>query len=492
MQTDKILHWIKKDAFVLLCSAGIALFWLICRLVHPATPIFINEADPVYLPVVGIISFCFLAMPVIAYACTPEFLQLRWQAKFMAMGIALMLATIVFCPYAYLHAQILFFVFTGIDYFTRKDMRLKLPPLFYFACWIYVIWLAISMTWSQNASEATRYFNRLVPLASYSFTFMFIYLSEQNYRQLILLFWRVVCVACLLTIASGIYEAQRLGFDFSDFIQFKKTMILGTPVYDFLYAWSGTGHPSFNALWLMAGLACSFFLVDRHCITRFELIISCLLILFVVIITQSRVGSVMWSLITLAGVIYVLRHHKYALWSTLSILGLISLCVGITQIDLLRSIYSDPARLSLVKISSDYLHVDPWKGCGLGGMTYEYLESVIGYEFKSWWPQYAYSTTMYPHNQFIGDWMQSGIVGLIVSLGWVVCGFYTAIKQHNYIGVAYIAAVFIFMLIEMPFHFLGGTTIIAFFLSLVLGKRLTPANGKVSDTPACDSSTRTK
>lgn len=200
----------------------------------------------------------------------------------------------------------------------------------------------------------------------------------------------------------------------------------------------------------------------------------------------------MWSLITLFGVIYVLRHHKYALWSTLSILGLISLCVGITQIDLLRSIYSDPARLSLVKISSDYLHADPWKGCGLGGMTYEYLESVIGYEFKSWWPQYAYATTMYPHNQFIGDWMQSGIVGLIVSLGLVICGFYTAVKQHNYIGVAYIAAVFIFMLIEMPFHFLGGTTIIAFFLSLVLGKRLTPENDKVPDTPACDSSTRTK
>lgn len=492
MQTDKILPWVKKNAFVLLCSAGIALFWFICRLVNPTTPIFIDENAPVYLPIVGIISFCFLALPVVAYACNPEFLQQRWQTKLMSIGIALMLATIVFCPYAYLHAQILFFVFAALDYFTRKDLRIKFPPLFFFACWIYVIWLTISMTWTQNESEASRYFNRIVPLASYTFVFMLINLSEINYRQLLLLFWRVVCVACMLTIASGIYEAHRLGFDFSHFIQFKKMMIMDRPVYDFLYAWSGTGHPSFNALWLMAGLTCGFFLLDHEYITRLELICSCLLILFVVIITQSRIGSVMWALITFSGVIYLLRNHKYALWSTISVVGLICLGVGITHIDTLRETYSDPSRVALIQIASDYLHADPWKGCGLGGMTYEYLESVIGYEFKSWWPQYAYATTMYPHNQFLGDWMQSGIVGLIVCIGMVVCGFYTAIKQRNFIGITYIAAVFLFMLIEMPFHFLGGTTVIAFFLSLVLGKRLTPENDKEPDTPACDSSTRTK
>ena len=492
MQTDKLFRWVKKDAFVLLCSAGIALWWLICQLIHPTTPIYINENDQVYSPLIGIISYFFLALPVIAYACTKEFRQQRWQTQLCSIGIALMLSTIVFCPFAYLHAQILFFCFTALDYLTRKSLRIQRPPLFHIACWIYFIWLTISMLWTNNSNEAVRYFNRIVPLASYSLAFSIICLSEQNYRQLLLLFWRVVCIACLLTIASGIYESQRLGFDFLDFIQFKKTKIFDIYAFNLLYAWSGTGHPSFNALWLMAGLSCSFYLKDKRCITSLELAASCLLILFIVIITQSRVGTVMWSLITLAGVIYILRHHKYALWSTLSILGLISLCVGITQIDTLRTIYSDPTRLNLTRIATDYLRVEPWKGCGLGGMTYEYLESVIGYEFSSWWPQYHYSPTMYPHNQFLGDWMQSGIVGLLVSLNLIFCGFYDAIKQHNYIGVAYLIAMFFFMQIEMPFHFLGGSTIIAFFLCLVLSHRFTPETDTATGTPACDASTRTK
>lgn len=492
METTKIVHWFKENAFVMLCGAGIALFWFICRLVHPTTPIFIDAYNPSYLTIVGIISFCFLLLPVIAYACHDEFRQQCWHTKLMSIGIALMLATLVFCPYSYLHAQILFFVFAALEYYMRKDWKIKFPPLLFFASWIYFIWLTISMTWTQNESEAMRYFNRIVPIASYSFAFLFINLSEKNYHQLLLLFWRVVCVACLLTIASGIYCAQQLGFDFSEFIQFKKATILHHHVYNLLYSWSGTGHPSYNALWFIAGLACSFFLKDHHLITRLELICSCLLILFVVMITQSRIGYVMWAITTFSGIVYLLRHHKIALWSTLSVVGLIGLGVGITHTDMIRSALADPTRVLLIQIASDYLHADPWKGCGLGGMTYEYLESVIGYEFKSWWPQYSYATTMYPHNQFLGDWMQSGIVGLIVCIGWLVCGFYDAIKQHSYIGITYLACVFFFMQIEMPFHFLGGSTIIAFFLCLVLSQRFKPENDTVPDKPACDSSTRTK
>jgi hypothetical protein len=48
------------------------------------------------------------------------------------------------------------------------------------------------------------------------------------------------------------------------------------------------------------------------------------------------------------------------------------------------------------------------------------------------------------------------------------------------------------MLIEMPFHFLGGSTIIAFFLCLVLSHRTKPESDTATGTPACDASTRTK
>ena len=487
----KILRWVRQDIFVLLCSAGIALWWLICHFIQPTVPIFINEAQPAYLPIVGVISLCFLALPAVVYLCKKDFRTLRWQEQLQSIGIVLMLSTIVFRPSVYLHVQIVFFTFTAVAFFFDKKKKWQTQPLFYYACWLYVIWLAVSMLWTHHNTEAARYLNRIIPLVSYSFCFAFIRLSNTNYRALIRVFWCVTCIACMLTIGSGIYEAQRMGFDFTEFIQFKKSLVNGQYVYDILYAWSGTGHPSYNALWIMAGLACSFFLLDRRMISTFDLLFSCLLMLFIVIITQSRVGSIMWSLITLFGVIYVLRHKKYALWSTLIFLGIVSLAVGITQLDILRSIYADPTRAKLTQIAVDYLRMDPWKGCGLGGMTYDYLQSVIGYEFKSWWPQYD-APTMYPHNQFLGDWMQSGIAGLVLSLGLVISGFYDAIRQHNYIGVAYLTAVFFFMLIEMPFHFLGGTTIIAFFLCFVLSQSTASRRGTKPGTAPYDAATRTK
>ncbi len=489
--TRKILRWIHQDLFLLLCSAGIALWWLFCHFVRPTVPIYIDEGNQVYLPIVGVISMCILALPVIVYLCRHEFRELRWQEQLQSTGIVLMLGSIVFRPSVYLHVQVAFFTLAAVAFLFGKEKRWYKQPAFYYACWLYVIWLAVSMIWTHNNEESVRYLNRIVPLASYSFTFAFIHLSNRNYRLIIRAFWCITCLACILTIASGIYEAQRMGIDFTEFIQFKKSPVNGLNVYNILYAWSGTGHPSYNALWIMAGLACSFFLLDRHMISTFDLLFSCLLMLLVVIITQSRVGTIMWSLITLFGVIYVLRHKKYALWSTLIFLGIVSLAVGITQLDMILSIYSDPSRAKLTQIAIDYLRIDPWKGCGLGGMTYEYLEGVIGYEFKSWWPQYD-APTMYPHNQFLGDWVQSGIVGLVLSLSLVICGFYDAIRQHNYIGVAYLTAVFFFMLIEMPFHFLGGSTIIAFFLCLILSHRAEPTTGITQGKTPCDFATRTK
>jgi len=144
-----------------------------------------------------------------------------------------------------------------------------------------------------------------------------------------------------------------------------------------------------------------------------------------------------------------------------------------THIETLRSFAADPVRDGLVRVATDYLRIDPWKGCGLGGMTYDYVSSVVGYEFKSWWPQFDY-VSFYPHNQFLGDWMQSGIAGLVLLCAMVVSLFYESIRQRNFIAFVYFLVVLVIMQIEMPFHILSGTTIIA-FLSCFFLCRQTPS-----------------
>lgn len=485
-----ILSWIRQNRFVWCCVIGLALCRLLCGMLHPTVPIYINELTFDYLPAVGILSAACLLLPIIGYLCTDTFRELSWQEQVMSVGIVLMLGSIVFRPSVYLHVQLVFFATTVIALLFDKDRKWHRQPLFFYAAWLYVLWLAVSILWAPADACPARYLNRLMPLITYTAAFSVIHLSEQNYRLLVRTFWRIVCVACLLTVACGIYETQRMGIAFSEFLQFKKVLIKGLPVYDYLYAWSGTGHPSFNALWLMAGLVCGYYLRDKELISRFELLCGCLLVLFIVIITQSRVGSIMWLLVTVLGVLYLLRRNTYSLYSAMMVIACI-VAAGIgTQWDALRTLYADPTRVQLLQVATDYIHTNPWYGSGLGGMTYAHLESVVGYEFHSWWPQYA-EPMFYPHNQFIGDWMQAGIVGLLLSISLIGCGFYDAIRRRSFIAWAYMCALSLIMLIEMPFHFLGGTTIIAFFCCFIFSHRSAPARGTATDTPPCDSSTRT-
>lgn len=485
MQTNKISDWIYQNLFVLLCGIGILLWWFLCRMIHPSVPILIEENNPVYLPIVGYISLACLSLPGIVYLFRHEFRELRWQEQLQSIGIVMMLSTIVCRPAPYLRAQIFFFAFTFIAFIASQTREWRKQPIFYYACWIYVICMSLSLLWTPHSREVSTYFNRLVPLASYSLAFAFVSLSKQNYARLLTIFWHVVCIACLLCVASGIYETQRLGFDLSEFIQFRKINLHDYFPFQILFAWSGAGHPSYNALWIMAGLTCSFYLADKQYISWFELAFGCMLTLFIVIATQSRVGSVMWLMIVFFGIIYCLRKYKYVLTGilVLSVGSVLAFCL--MHLDAIIDLYSDPVRERIFRITYDYLHADPWVGCGLGGMTYEHMEPVIGYEIKDFWPQY-------PHNQFLGDWMQTGIIGLIVSLGIVGIGFYEAIHQRSFIGFVYMTAVFFFMLIEMPFRFLGGTTIIAFFLCFIFGHHNALNCDKAPDMPACDSSTRTK
>ena len=468
------------------------LWWLLCHLFRPTVPILIDQFTPVYLPVVGILSLACLSIPGIVYLCSRAFRELRWQEQLQSAGIVLMLTTIVFRAPAYLHAQLIFFAFTAIAFLADKDRQWRKQPVFFYACWIYVLWLSISMLWTHHHEESIRYFNRLVPLVSYSLCFATISLSETNYHHLLTVFWRVVCIGCLLCVASGIYESHRMGFAFSDFIQFHKTMIGSSFPFFMLYGWSGTPHPSFNVLWIMAGMSCSFYLADKRYISRFELLCGIMLMLLIVIGTQSRIGYVMWFIIAFCGIIYSLRNYKLALSAVLLFLAVGGYIFARLHTDSLRNLYTDPAREQLFQIARDYLRADPWVGSGLGGMTYEYVESVIGYEFKSWWPQYQDAETMYPHNQFLGDWMQSGIMGLIVLIGLIGCGFYEAIKSRSFIGIAYMTALFFFMMIEMPLHYLGGTTVIAFFLCFIFSHHDRQAIGTGADTPLHEPAMRTK
>ena len=470
MQTNKIGIWVKNNLFSLCCCAGLVLWWGACKLFTPTVPIMVNEYAPVYLPAVCTISLVLIAIPVLLLVCSREFRQWRWTDQIVLLGIALMLGALIHRPRVYLDVQIVFFLCTVIAFVFDRPLRWHRPPLFYYAFWLYFIWQTITISWTSNTSEAMVYFNRLVPLVSYSLAFLLIRIEERQYRLLVLMLWRVVCIGCLLTLGSGIYEALRMGVDLSTFTHFGKFYINQYTVYDLIFAWSGATHPTYNALWIIGGLVCSFYLMDKKYITSFEAAFSWLLVFATIYVSQSRVGLVLWCMVCAVGTLYLLRHHRRWLWTALGVMATAIIMIGITQIDTIRAFSADPNRDKLMSVTLDYLRADPWKGCGLGGMTFDYISSVVGYEFKSWWPQYDY-IGMYPHNQFLGDWMQSGIVGLVLICVVMLTLLYESYRQRSFLAFVYCIAVFIVMQIEMPLHILSGSSIIAFMMCFFLCHR---------------------
>jgi len=89
------------------------------------------------------------------------------------------------------------------------------------------------------------------------------------------------------------------------------------------------------------------------------------------------------------------------------------------------------------------------------------LALKLGYPFAS-------VVNIYPSNQFLGDLMQTGIFGLIILTGMLSFITYYCIKQRNWILYCLIVSFLIFMLIEMPFFLLKGTTLFVPMTCLLL------------------------
>ena len=471
MQVNKFGIWIKNNLFSL-CGIAVLVVWgVIFHYRTPVTPIYVNEWAPTYLPWMGVISLLCLAIPVILYVCSREYREQRWTQQVVLLSIAMMLGAIIHRPRVFLDVQNLFFICTLVAFFCDRPLRVHRPPLFYFAFWIYFIWQAITMLWTTNISEAMIYFNRLVPVAAYPIAFWLIHMDDRSYRSLILLFWRVTCIGCILSLVCWMYEMQRMNLNISEFLTFGKHTFNNIFAFDILYAWSGNEHPTFNALWLLGGLACSFFLVDKKRLSLFEAAISWLLVIAVIYLSQSRVGLVTYTVVGASGILYLLRHRRALFYTTLAAMVLGAIIIAVTQIDGIRAFYADPTRDGLMQVTTDYLRIDPWKGCGIGGTTFDYISSVIGYEFKSWWPWWD-NVSMYPHNQFLGDWVQAGIVGLVLMCLNMVSLFYECYRQRSFLAFIFCVAVLIIMQIEMPLHILSGSTIIAFLTCFFLCRHL--------------------
>ncbi len=233
--------------------------------------------------------------------------------------------------------------------------------------------------------------------------------------------------------------------------------------YEIVYAWNIFNHPTYTAFSLCFGLVLYFFYTKRGDFSLLELIFYSIAIAWLSLITQSRVMLVMWLMINSAGVVYLLKRRKSRL-VVAAIFVLVAVFSAIAFRTQVMSFIADPVRKMHYQVAMQAISENGLQGTGLGGMT-KYINwqnpLYIGFLEETF-------THAHPHNQFLGDLMQSGVLGLLVTLVIVFYLIYIGVRQRSWIVLGTTAILLLLMMIEMPMFYGHGLYFVVLILSLVV------------------------
>ena len=353
-------------------------------------------------------------------------------------------------------------------FFAISQRRIYKPNKVYYWFWAYLLIHVISLIWTNDLHEGLKEFRVYLLFLTFPLAFCFFRLTSEEIDRLLLLVFRAATIFVFVSLFCWIYESSRMGIPLTDWFVFQKKMFANQNPYSIIFNWVNYDHPSYISIGYNLAFAVGIYLSDKRnttCkINIFELVIYGLAALVLTIIIQSRIGFVNFIVIAICGIAWLLRKEKKYLY------GYISICIILTAIVIVRLDYilkfiQDPIRFQQYDTAIYSIKTNPWFGTGIGGMTKvmtsQELALKLGYPFAS-------VVNIYPSNQFLGDLMQTGIFGLIILTGMLSFITYYCIKQRNWILYCLIVSFLIFMLIEMPFFLLKGTTLFVPMTCLLL------------------------
>jgi len=359
--------------------------------------------------------------------------------------------------------------------FERKFYR---PNLVFVLLVVYFLWNALSYFWTADSHEYFMVMRRYLPFMLLPFAFCLFSLTKDERDWMLLILFRTALVWMFLSLCCWILESRLLGVPLSDWFVEQKTFVNQSIPSTFIFAWSNFMHPTYTSLLYLSALA--FGALLRQMRSRFHPSLLEILLFFaasgvLVLITQSRTGVVSWAVLAVVFYLSLFWKKKKILWVNVLLLCLL---FGLTKIlygDYFAAMSLDEVRQQLYEtafysIKSNYL-----TGTGVGGMKQiidsPEIASLLGYPFPR---TGCYS----PHNQFVGDLMQTGIIGLLLLL--TLCGtlLYRSLKDKNRFLLIFLLLVFLVMLIEMPLLVKKGAAIFVLLVCLLMGK--TEKNSKNS------------
>lgn len=468
MQMDTKIY-LKKYGLSLAFLVGIGLFYLFIRLAHPSVSVFdLKEKH-------NILSFCLLfvvmLLPIVWLFVSTEWEKEDITQKVLLVGITTAILTTTY-SYQTVTAGVVVFALCVLFYLYKQRKIYKPDPIYYLF-FAYFLIHVVSLLWVKNIEIGLRRIDVYIPFVIIPLLFCFFRLRDKEIKTIMFVFYKGIVIFIFISLCCWLYQSAFYDIPLSEWLTLKKKYIIHEEntiisIYNAIFAWSNYPHPTYNSLGYLFGLAVGFFLYkkgDEKKISWVELLLVILSSLLLLVITQSRTGLVMWLLVVFFGLAFLLKEKKKILGVYLAC-SIIAACLfGFCFSAKISDFLNDATRRQNIDTSWAYIKSNPWLGTGVGGMaeimdSNEFAQS-LGY------PK-ARVQLANPHNQFLGDLMQTGILGLTISCLMVFYIFYKSIKHRNWLLFMFQMCYLQVMLIEMPLYLSKGIFYYLLFCCLLL------------------------
>ncbi|MDP4239387.1 MAG: O-antigen ligase family protein [Bacteroidota bacterium] len=344
-------------------------------------------------------------------------------------------------------------------YFAYDHRRIYKRGKVFYWFWAYLLIHAISLLWTNDLNGGLNKLSAYLPFATFPIAFCFFQLTREETDRLLLLFFRGATIFIFLSLFCWIYESSRIGVPLTDWFVFHKKVFDNQPPFFLVFNWTSYNHPSYNSISYILALAIGIYLFDKRKsssnISYFELAIFAIAAFVLTIIIQSRIGLVNFLVVIVCGIAWLLRRERIQFYLYLFACFLL-IAFAFTRMDVILKFINDPVREQQYTTALYSIKTNSWFGTGIGGMTKAMTSQELA--LKLGYPS-VNVINIYPSNQFLGDLMQTGILGLIALVGILFVLSYNCIKQRNWVLFSIIICFLLLMMIEMPFFLLRGTTL---------------------------------
>ena len=316
----------------------------------------------------------------------------------------------------------------------------------------YVSWWFVSLIWSAAKQRGLGMSMEMLPLCVMCLYSCMIQLTDEEKQTIIRPFLQSAGIFVIVGLIAVVYNCIHFGILPWEWPFLQKSTINDLLVYQvvfcFLGGYTGYTHPSYNLLPLFLALclmlpslrkngssaaataaayayayAPSLGAKRKTMALMFGLLHAGTLLL--ALFSQSRIGLIFSLVIIPCAILFYTWHKPAARWVVISVVALSCIAAGILIRPQIHSFRSDSVRTLMHELCWQYVQKKPWLGSGVGALNPVEMSQTIGI---SYWPNigtipedatvmnWPYRTKMLPHNQFIADWAQTGIIGFVLSI----------------------------------------------------------------------------